>query len=67
MCGTACCDSMIQMNIGLWKGMKADSALAIRQALPKNLEKYKELQQNKLFLIRMADRQAIVSTSLENL
>ena len=53
-------------NVGLWKGMKADWALAIRQALPMNLDEYKELQQNELFLITMADRQAsIVSTSLE--
>ena len=29
--------------------MKADWALAIRQALPKNLDEYKELQQNELF------------------
>ena len=43
-------------DVGLWKGMKADWALAIRQALPKNLDEYKELQQNKLFLITMADR-----------
>jgi len=33
-------------DVGFWKGMKADWALAIRQALPKNLDKYKELQQN---------------------
>ena len=25
-------------DVGLWKGMKADWALAIRQALPKNLD-----------------------------
>ena len=36
-------------DVGLWKRMKADWALAIRQALPKNLDKYKELQQNELF------------------
>ena len=36
-------------DIGLWKGMKADWALAIRQALPKNLDEYKELQQNEFF------------------
>ena len=36
-------------DVGLWKGMKADWALALRQALPKNLDEYKELQQNELF------------------
>ena len=30
--------------------MKADWALAIRQTLPKNLDEYKELQQNELFV-----------------
>ena len=59
--------NLLQFNdadVGLWKGMKADWALAIRQALLMNLDKYKELQQNKLFLISTADRQAsIVSTS----
>ena len=29
--------------------MKADWALALRKALPKNLDEYKELQQNELF------------------
>ena len=39
--------NLLQFNdpdVGLWQGMKADWALAIRQALPKNLDKYKELQ-----------------------
>ena len=36
-------------DVGLWKGMKADWALALRKALPKNLDEYKELQQNELF------------------
>ena len=33
-------------DVGLWKGMKADWALVLRKALPKNLDEYKELQQN---------------------
>ena len=44
--------NLLQFNdpdVGLWKEMKADWALAIRQALPKNLDEYKELQQNELF------------------
>ena len=43
---------MLQFNypdVGSWKGLKTDWALAIRQTLPKNLDEYKELQQNELF------------------
>jgi len=36
-------------DVGLWKGMKANWALALQQSLPKNLDEYKELQQNELF------------------
>ena len=42
--------------------MKADWAIAIRQALPKDLVEYSELQQNEFFFITKA---SIVSTSLE--
>ena len=37
-------------DVGLWKGVKAAWALALREALPKNLDEYKGLQQNELFL-----------------
>ena len=49
----------------LLKGVKADWALALRKALPKNQDEYKELQQNELFLITTAARQE--STVLKNL
>ena len=35
--------------VGLWKGMKADWALALREALPKNLDEYKRLHHNEFF------------------
>ena len=43
--------NLLQFNdpdVGLWKGMKADWALALRQALPKNLDEYQELQQKRV-------------------
>ena len=36
-------------DVGLWKGVKNDWALALHEALPKNLEAYMRLQQNELF------------------
>ena len=36
-------------DVGLWKGVKIDWALALHEALPKNLEEYMRLQQNGLF------------------
>ena len=36
-------------DVGLWKGVKADWALDLHEAQPKNLYKYKGLQQNELF------------------
>ena len=36
-------------GVGLWKGVKADWALALHEAFPKNLDESKGLQQNKLF------------------
>ena len=36
-------------DVGLWKGMKANWALALQQALPKNLDEYEDLRQNELF------------------
>ena len=35
-------------DFGLWKGVKADCALTLYEALTKNLDEYKKLQQNKL-------------------
>ena len=38
-----------ELDIRLWKGVKADWALDLHEAPPKNLDKYKGLQQNELF------------------
>ena len=35
--------------VGTWKGVKADWAVAVREALPKILEEIKGLQQNELY------------------
>ena len=37
-------------DVKLWKGMKAEWELALQQAQQKNLDDYKEFQQNELFL-----------------
>ena len=39
-------------DVGLWKEVEVDWALALREALPQNLDEYKGLQQNKFTGIR---------------
>ena len=44
-----------ESDVGLWKGVKANWALILREALPKNLDEHKRLLQNKMFFHKNGD------------
>jgi hypothetical protein len=48
-------------DVEMWKGVKCNWAAALHEALPKNLDEYKRLQQNELFIYRNGDPASIQS------
>ena len=50
-----------ESDVGLWKEVKANWALALREALPKNLDEYKRLLQNELFFHKNGDPASLIN------
>ena len=48
-------------DVEMWKGVKCDWAAALHEALPKNLDECKRLQQNELFIHRNGDPASLQS------
>jgi len=48
-------------DFGMWKGVKSDWAAALHEALPKNLDEHKRLQQNELFFYKNSDPASLQS------
>jgi len=48
-------------DVEMWKGVKCDWAKALQEALPKNLDECKRLQQNELFIHRNGDPASLQS------
>ena len=48
-------------DVEIWKGVKCDWAAALHEALPKNLNECKRLQQNELFIHRNGDPASLQS------
>ena len=48
-------------DVGMWKGVRSDWAVALREALPKNLDECKRLLQNELFFHRNGDPASLIS------
>ena len=48
-------------DVGMWKGVRSDWAVALREALPKNLDECKRLLQNELFFHKNSDPASLIS------
>ena len=48
-------------DVGMWKGVRSDWAVALREALPKNLDECKRLLQDELCFHRNGDPASLIS------